>query len=96
MESMSNLLVILAWIISTAIPAVVAIWRHLRAKAYKRACQELIETIEKYDQSGDVKRAVTAVVSSSARRRIINPYLKRNGYAKSLANDRDSNSEPSE
>jgi ribosomal protein S17E len=82
METLNSLLILIGWIVTTGVPAVIAILKHMREKAYKRACSELIEVIEEFDSNGEVKDAVTRVVSKSARHKIINPYLKANGYAK--------------
>ena len=85
-STLGNLLVIIAWTLTTGIPAGLAVWKHLRAKAYKDATDELMKAIEKYD-SGPVKDAVHRLVSKKSHDKVITPFLKENGYEKKSSSD---------
>ena len=85
-ETFDSLLVILAWVITTGIPAGIAVIKHLREKAYKEATSDLMDAIEKFDE-GPVKEAVSKLVSKRIHAKVITPYLKENGYEKNHAHN---------
>jgi predicted solute-binding protein len=78
-DNFSDVIVIIAWVVTTGIPTVVAIIKHLREKAYKDAAKDLMDAIEKYD-NGDVKEAVSKVMSAKLHKQVVAPYLKEAGY----------------
>lgn len=79
-----DVLFIISWLIAVAVPAAVAVYKSIKAGQYKEAGEKLMDTIEMGD-SKKTKDLVSNLVPKNIREAIVEPYVEKKGYRKSLA-----------
>lgn len=92
-SDLDPMLQLITWIVTVLVPTIIAIIKHLKARAYKQACESLIEMIEKYD-TGTVKKAVATNVQCAVQEGVIDPYLEKKGYSNGQETKSSSDNQP--